>query len=155
MERRRRGPLVILIGLLAIAIAVGAWWFVQRDSMHRSLARGEAFYEGKLPLPGRLAGHELALPAMATRCVNCHAAGSAEGAQRDGTARFGARLDADALTELRSRRGGPPSRFDAATLCEVMRSGRDPAHVLISSSMPRYDVTESQCNDLWMYLTSR
>lgn len=152
--RRRGGFRVgIVAGLLMFSALAG--WALQRQSAQGALARGEAVYTGALPLPGRLAGHETALPTLATRCVNCHAAGSAEGAGRDGAARFGASLDAAALTALRSRRGGPRSRFDAATLCEVLRSGRDPVQVLISSNMPRYDVTEAQCRDLWNYLASR
>ena len=151
---RHRGWLRIGIvaGLLMLSALAG--WALQRQSAQGALARGEAVYTGAQPLPGRLAGHETALPTLATRCVNCHAAGSAEGERRDGAARFGASLDAAALTNLRSRRGGPPSRFDAATLCEVLRSGRDPVQVLISSDMPRYDVTDTQCQHLWTYLTS-
>ena len=52
------------------------------------------------------------------------------------------------------RRGGPPSRYDAAGLCTLLRSGVDPAHVIILRTMPRYDINDADCQSLWLHLTA-
>ena len=54
----------------------------------------------------------------------------------------------------RSRRGGPPSAYDAASLCELLREGIDPAWVMVRQEMPRYAATDAQCIALWAFLVS-
>src|SRR5204863_2269697 len=110
----------------------------------------------------RLSGHEIGLPTVATRCINCHAASgtAAGGSAPDGPARGGlaaarpyaSPLSAEWLTLPRSRRGGPPSDYDLGRLCRLLRTGVDPAQVVISTVMPRYDATDAQCAALWQYL---
>ena len=141
-------------------------------------ARGRALFEGQTDLGGRLAGHELPLPATATRCANCHdtsltaarvlpsglaalatptaAAPPAapRGSWTSALAQAPPALTAQDLGVQRSRRGGPPSAYDATRLCLLLRSGRDAADVLVSTTMPRYDVTDAQCADLWAFLGS-
>lgn len=63
-------------------------------------------------------------------------------------------LTRDSLLGLRTRRGGPPSAFDEASLCRLLRTGVDPAQVLISTTMPRYTVSDVQCRQLMAYLLS-
>ena len=103
--------------------------------------------DGATVLRGRLAGHPVDLPQAATRCVNCHTAGAAAGQSL--TAAFGPALDSATLARAISRRGGPPSRYDAASLCRLLREGIDPAWVMVDASMPRYEVSDAQCDALW------
>jgi hypothetical protein len=139
-------------------------------------ARGRALFEGQTDLRGRLAGHELPLPVLATRCANCHetslTAGRAlpsglgtvstptppapqaapRGSWTSALAQAPPSLRAQDLSAQRSRRGGPPSSYDAQRLCLLLRSGRDAADVLVSTTMPRYDLSDAQCADLWAFL---
>lgn len=142
----RRG-FVIAMGapLVLVGGALAGW----RGWTARERARGAALFHGDEVIDARLAGHEQPLPALATRCSNCHA--------REATATVAgapAALDAEGLTGLRSRRYGPPSRFDAASLCRLLRSGVDPAHVMLPQTMPRYAVSDRQCAALWAFLST-
>ncbi len=117
--------------------------------------RGAALFYGQGALEGRLAGHARALPVVASRCANCHdGATDVASPGRDGF-RINARLDALSLLTSRSRRGGPPSSFDAASLCQVLRSGVDPASVMVDPIMPRFTISDADCQDLWAFLTRR
>jgi len=151
----------------------------RRPPLSAAARRGASLYRGDTPLPGALHGHERALPPAATRCTNCHGAqanaprtavrplepgpfdtGSAaalspSAAALADAANLGPPLDAASLTSLRARRGGPPSRFDAPALCTLLRTGLDPAQILIPQSMPRYAPTDADCRDLWAYLYER
>jgi hypothetical protein len=115
-----------------------------------SAARGRQVFDGDAALSARIVGQDFALPAEASRCINCHGTrSSAASVQRIGPA-----LTLPALTELQHRRGGPPSRYDAASLCTLLRSGVDPAYVIILRTMPRYEVTDTDCHSLWLHLTA-
>lgn len=145
---------------LAVAGAAGFAAWVQRDAdAAAARARGAALFEGGAPLAGRLVGHEAALPELATRCANCHGQPSTAPASTPAAAAaaapYASALTGAALAQARPRRGGPPSAYDAARLCAVLRSGTDPAHVMISTTMPRYDITDRQCRDLWAFLVAR
>jgi hypothetical protein len=50
------------------------------------------------------------------------------------------------------RRGGPPSAFDRDTFCRLLRTGVDPAWVVVDVSMPRYALSDEQCHALWTHL---
>jgi len=130
--------------------------------------QGRQIYEGHLALVARLAGHDQPLPALATRCVNCHElrpadaplrapAGQGAGATpvpaSAATRAFAPALDGAALVAPRSRRGGPTSAFDARSLCQLLRTGIDPASVIIDTAMPRYELTDEHCDALWSYFT--
>jgi hypothetical protein len=135
-----------------VALAGDAALREQRADAQRE--RGAALFRGDAALPGRVAGHDTALPALATRCSNCHEAPAAAPSAL-ASAPYAAPLTAAHLMSLRVRRGGPATVYDAARLCALLRSGTDPAHVMIATTMPRYDITEAQCQDLWAHLVSR
>lgn len=107
---------------------------------------GQLWFEGAMPLQARMVGHGQDLPASAAACINCHGAGP----QRE---RFAVALERAWLTEPRQRRGGPASRYDAKGFCRVLREGVDPAWVVVNQTMPRYELTDLQCQALWLHLT--
>lgn len=111
-------------------------------------AQGEALWRGERPLAGQIAGHAQAMPAAALRCVNCHGGGP-------GAAPGGApRLDAATLTRPLARRGGPPSAYDEQAFCRLLRTGIDPAAVLLPREMPRYRIDDRDCAALWRHLVA-
>jgi len=111
-------------------------------------AQGGALFRGELPLKGRIATHTSDLPTAVIRCANCHPVDGG------GTIRgsLAPRLDGRSLTELASRRGGPPARYDAASFCRLLRTGIDPNRIVNNMEMPRYDLSEPQCEALWAFL---
>ena len=126
----------------------------------RSDERGRRLFAGELPLTGRIVGHTSVLPPQASRCINCHALGNAEVAggsasSPSGTQAFGGALSPQRLTAMLPRRGGPPSRFDEKALCHLLRTGVDPAYIVIVRSMPRYELSDADCHALWMHLSQR
>lgn len=142
--------------VLAAVVAAGAFGVVSLQRSAEAAAqreRGAALFEGRAPLAGRLVGHETPLPALATRCTNCHEAAAAPAAAA--SAPYASVLTGAHLAAPRPRRGGPPSAYDEARLCGLLRSGTDPAHVMISTTMPRYEITDAQCRDLWSHLVAR
>ncbi len=151
----------ITLAITLMGIGASAWWYQQTQ-----LSEGEALFRGEQAIPAHLAGQTMPLPAMATRCINCHetrqpaaltdGASGASGASGAVPARtYASPLSAVWLKEARLRHGGPATAYDAQSLCQVLRSGIDPAKVMVSTVMPRYDTTEAQCTALWAYLTSR
>ncbi len=136
-----------VLALCAAAAAQGA--------EQGSAERGRLLYRGELALVARIAGQDFALPAMASRCANCHSP-STSGATSPALAdqqSVGPALTSALLTQLVRRRGGPPSRYDSAALCKLLRSGVDPAHVIIQRTMPRYDISDADCGSLWRHLS--
>lgn len=130
-----------VVGLAALGALA---WLTPKISAWRAATDGAALYEGRKPLAARIAGHEEQLPSVATRCSNCH-----EGPQTVAT------LNASTLAVKLPRRGGPPSRYDAATLCRVLREGIDPAYVMLPRAMPRYDIDDAGCAAMWAHLSRR
>jgi len=102
-------------------------------------ALGRRLFLGRVPLQATLRGETSALPAAASRCINCH------GAPEAGTA--------PSLLVLASRRGGPAFAYDAASLCTTLRTGVDPQQILLARAMPQFQLTLPQCAALWAYLT--
>jgi len=107
---------------------------------------GQRWFEGAMPLKARMVGHGQDLPAAAAACINCHGVTS----QRE---RFAVALDRTWLTQPQPRRGGPASRYDAQRFCRLLRDGIDPAWVVVNQTMPRYELTDLQCQALWLHLT--
>jgi len=136
---------VLALGLCGAAPA-------QQDSP--ALDRGRRLFHGELPLPGQITGHGTPLPAQASRCVNCHALESAAAAASASAPSFAPLLGPRQLTSPAPRRGGPPSRYDEAGFCRLLRSGVDPAYIVIERAMPRYEMPAADCRALWIYLTS-
>lgn len=149
-------------GLLLIPLVIGAalagryaWW--QRQAQ---LSEGEALFRGEQAMNASLAGQSMGLPAVATRCSNCHEARqpvplSDQAASAVSARTYASPLSAMWLQQARLRRGGPETVYDARSLCQLLRTGVDPAMIMVSTVMPRYQATEAQCAALWTYLTSR
>jgi hypothetical protein len=160
--RRAFGLVAVLAAVLALASSEqGRWHAYRQAELGETLLQGAGpdrlVGAGRMPadsaamvLRGRLAGHPGHLPPEATRCVNCHATGAS--AARPAAVSFGPSLDATLLVRALPRRGGPPSRYDADSLCRLLREGIDPAWVVVDASMPRYDISDAQCEALWMRL---
>jgi hypothetical protein len=116
-----------------------------------SVQRGRALFTGREALRGKLRHHSSDLPPTLVACRNCHAAGRApapEGSRAP-------RLDRALLLQPRARRGGPPSAYDEASFCALLRTGIDPAHVLIAREMPVYAADAAQCRSLWRFSIER
>jgi hypothetical protein len=118
-------------------------------------ARGRALFDGTAALPARVHGQDFALPAQASRCVNCHVVPAAPSAAASAVAVAAPPLTAAALATPTRRRGGPLPRYDAASLCTLLRNGVDPAHVMIQRTMPRYEISDADCQALWLHLMER
>ncbi len=158
VKAMRAGLVVVVVGLAAVTV-IGT--VVGLSRLHE-YARGRGIYEGSVSLPARVDGQDFALPVQASRCVNCHALAAKDGvvASAPGVApsraaaavALGPALTPAHLREMRPRRGGPPSRYDPATMCRLLRSGVDPAYVMITRAMPRFDVSDDDCAALWRFL---
>jgi hypothetical protein len=109
---------------------------------------GEALYAGQEPLRGKIRGHRDLLPPEVVVCKNCH---SPE--QKGNLPAPAPRIDRAWLVEPRERRGGPASSYDLGAFCKVLRTGIDPAYVLIARIMPTYEIDDRQCASLWAFLT--
>jgi hypothetical protein len=112
-------------------------------------SRGENLFLGKEPVSGKLAGHADPMPPETVVCANCHSLPNKPSSKQA----LAAPLDRARLAEAQSRRGGPPSSYNAASFCKVLRTGVDPAFVVTRQEMPRYTLSDAQCNSLWMFLT--
>jgi hypothetical protein len=122
---------------------------MREDAVNESSSSGRALFFGETPLRGVILGHELPLPPETVVCANCHL----EDRQPiSGVSNSAPRLNRARMTEFRRRRGGPPSQFTPATFCRLLRTGVDPAYILITHQMPRYTLEDAQCIDLWQYL---
>jgi hypothetical protein len=152
----RHVPLVLVLcgvvgwGGLAVTVARA------HGASQQSVASGERLFKGDDPLVGRISGFSKALEAEASRCSNCHEVAESTRSDHtpsDGQAPAAPALTAQLLTQEVSRRGGPPSRFDQESFCRLVTTGVDPAYVVVPRTMPRYDMSSSQCQDLWRYLT--
>jgi hypothetical protein len=117
------------------------------DRPSAAAGRGERLYIGDEPLAAQIHGQGVPLPGEASRCANCHGDAPARG-----SAGIPA-IDSGALLTRTSRRNGPPSRYDARSFCALLRTGLDPALVQIPRVMPRYELTDAQCDALFAYLT--
>lgn len=146
MRPRRPGPGRARVGLLAgafgLALACAAGVLAQAGRVHD---QGQALFDGRRPLQAHLYGDADPLPTLASACANCH---------RDGQA-LGTALRADTLATAQPRRGGPPSRYDEAAFCATLRSGVDPAGVMLPKAMPRYALADDDCQALWRLVASR
>lgn len=111
--------------------------------------QGRDVYAGRGLLNGHVSGDRLTGPAA--RCQGCHGAAGEGGAEGE---TFVPPLTGKALTAARPRRGGPPSKYDAAAFCHGLRTGMDPAGVMFSTIMPRYEMDGRTCRQLWDFLTS-
>lgn len=112
---------------------------------------GDALFDGKVALSGKIRGHDESLPPETVRCANCHEAQTNERLSRVAAPR----LDRSLLLDARQRRGGPPSRYDQPAFCKLLKTGVDPAAIVIGREMPIYELDEGQCASLWTYLIGK
>ena len=148
---------------MGVAMAAGLWVALPAPVAavgDAELERGQRLFSGAEPLRGTISGHPSALPPFASRCVNCHAPGSSTPGAKPTSASapptnttFAPLLTPAYLTGAIARRGGPPSRYDEAAFCRTLRTGIDPAYVIVSRSMPRYELPDADCHALWRQLT--
>ena len=136
------------LGVLALSGLVRAEAVRAAALADASAATGRRMFFGDASLQGAIVGHPETLSPHLAACANCH-----QGSTGLAAASFGPRLDGTHLTEMRGRRGGPPSAFSTASFCRMLRTGVDPASILITRQMPRYTLNDNQCLGLWHYLT--
>jgi hypothetical protein len=139
-----------LLGALVVAAGLGAWG-LHRVTSGESLELGGQLFVGDVALKGHVTGDDTSLPSDAVRCANCHVEREGSGPSE----RFGPALDASSLLRPVRRRGGPASSYDPVSFCRLLREGIDPAQIVIPKAMPRYIVSEQECQALWTYVTSR
>jgi hypothetical protein len=160
VHRRTVRRLVVLVVSSAALIAGAAWGLAHVDVAGGVAARaaaeaGARAFDGRAPLVARIDGHAQPLPAAAVACTNCHLP-SRTPPSPDGraapAASLGPVLHRDALVGPAPRRGGPPSRFDETAFCRLLRTGEDPAGVLLPRAMPRYEIDDAGCGQLWRHL---
>jgi hypothetical protein len=151
---------VLAISLVTLAAPMGC-----RRAESPLFKQGKDAFTGAVPLRAHMVGHSTELPPAVVRCQNCHqtqnptppgapSARVAPSAERPSDS-FGPTLNRGTLTTARRRRGGPPSTYDAAAFCRVLKEGVDPAHVIIPMTMPRYLMTQGECDALWEYLVNQ
>lgn len=135
-------------------LALGAF-SVSPSSGFASVARsapadpGAALFAGQAPLRARIRGHRGRLPPYVVKCSNCHLTGN----QPVVPGAIAPRLDRALLLDDRPRRGGPPSAYDEPKFCRLLRTGVDPAFILVAREMPVYELRDAQCSRLWRFLT--
>lgn len=149
-----------------ITDAIAVWVLVStsgascRKAPDPELERGDALFQGAVPLSARIVGHDQDLPRDTARCSNCHPAQALRARQPTSVASaspvetFGPVLSRASLTLPAPRRGGPQSLYDQAAFCTLLAGGIDPAHVMIPQTMPRYRLAAQDCQALWTYVTS-
>jgi protein SCO1 len=131
--------------MMRLAALIGLGVAVLAGQAPDSWQRGDALFHGEEALTGKIRGHDEDLPAEAVRCSNCH----------EVTGGRAPHLDRSLLLEERQRRGGPPSRYDAAAFCKLLRTGADPSFIVIAREMPVYELDDVRCNSLWIFLTEK
>lgn len=170
-RRGLRGPIAIA-ALASVAIGL-AWTGLGWLESARTRDAGARLFDGRTPMVARISGHADPMPAGVVACANCHrpvappadarpepaapattAAAPAAVASTAVASTAGPVLGRDLLTRPLPRRGGPPSRYDAAAFCRVLRTGEDPAGVLLPRAMPRYEIDAAACDALWRFLNA-
>lgn len=145
-----RGNRARLLTVLALVLAAKAslGWSEPGQSA-RSAGLGSRLFHGFAPLHGRLYTQSDELPNGAARCANCHAYANSTPVPYSSAPR----LSAQWLIVNRPRRGGPKSYYNQERFCSLLRTGVDPAYIVINVEMPRYELTDEECNALWVFLT--
>jgi hypothetical protein len=144
--RKHRFTSVALAGAVVLAGVAHA----DPASIQDEFQRGQALFDGRADLHGRIRTHPADLPPQVVRCANCHAAGSGPDVPRS----LAPRLTHDLLLAPRARRGGPPSHYDRNRFCRLLRDGQDAASMLISVEMPQYTIDDAECWALWRFATA-
>lgn len=150
MRRFGLAACVALVGLL------GQAGLAQQPAPgHPDAPDGQALFTGQQPLPAHLRNQDIALPPVATRCVNCHLVRAPD--KQDGqlaAQSLGPVLDAAFLLTSQPRHGGPATAYAEGSFCRVLRTSVAPSDIVIAQAMPQFDITDAQCQALWHYLTA-
>jgi hypothetical protein len=109
---------------------------------------GCAIFSGQRAAAAHLRDDNQPLPEWTTRCVNCHT-------RTDPSPGFAPPLTRGYLLDARSRRGGPPSRYDPVAFCRAVKDGIDPASVVLRKSMPHFELSSAECTALWRFVTNQ
>lgn len=133
----------VLVWLLLIAAAPLAQAAPDVKQIEHLTRQGDALFHGQAPLVARIRHHEHALPAIASRCSNCHGAGAGADIPR---------LTGAMLTRAQPRLGGPAIGYDEASFCRLLRTSITPNHIVLPQAMPQYQLSDGQCAALWTYL---
>ncbi len=136
-----RAKVIASLSVGVLTVAWGAWSWAH-------WSEGANLYAGHKAVAAHIAGHDDPLPAQAAACVNCHDRGP-----RAGTP-IAPPLIGATLTQTLARRGGPPSRYDRAAFCKLLRTGIDPAFVLVPRTMPRFEISDADCATLWNFVST-
>jgi hypothetical protein len=141
-------PLLSMLGLLGLS---GCGQETDNKTRQLQIKRGEGIFLGNEHVRARIEGHQQALPAQVTKCINCH-----KPAQRSKLdTEYAPSLDAAELLQVRVRRGGPAFAYTQDSFCKTISTGIDPEYVVLNRTMPRFDVDQAQCQALWAYLTEK
>jgi hypothetical protein len=109
---------------------------------------GRALFMGTTPLVGRIAMHRSPLPSEVMRCANCHESEASPPVALT----VAPKLNRSWLLDAKARRGGPASSYDLTAFCTLLRTGEDPAHLIVNVQMPRYELSARDCESLWHFL---
>ena len=145
-------PRVIWPSFAAVALAAVVCSGTAAARPPVTAARGRALFTGQEPLAGRVRDHRSDLPPAVVVCRGCH---GGPVVPPGAPAPPAPPIDRALLLEARSRRGGPPSAYDSPAFCKLLRTGVDPAYVLVAREMPVFDVDDAQCESLWRFLTAK
>ncbi len=112
---------------------------------------GEQLYSGGRPLTATISGHSAPMPSKVVVCSNCHGAPLG----KPGSKPAAPDLRHGWLEQVRARRNGPAGRYDQASFCRALRSGIDPVYVMLPIRMPRFTISDPDCEALWLYLEGK
>ena len=124
---------------------------ISPDEVH--FPSGEALFSGAEALPGAVRGHRSRLPREVVRCSGCHTKGEKRAEKSAWGDPSAPPLGRSLLLQPQERRGGPPSSYDRSSFCRVLRTGIDPANIIVGRIMPVYEIDDSQCSRLYRFLT--
>jgi hypothetical protein len=115
-------------------------------------ARGERLFDGREPVAATLAGHTASLPPQLAACIACHGGAAAPSSLE---VRVAPPLGCTLLSRRHDKQGEPPLLYERESFCRTVRTGSNPNYVMLGREMPRFDLSQAQCDALWIYLTTR
>lgn len=134
--------------LAACLAFISAACFAQAGQQCSAGDLGCTIFSGQRAVKAHLRDDNYSLPSSTTRCINCHSHTDSQGA-------FAPPLAPAYLLDAKTRRGGPPSRYDLSMFCRAVRDGVDPVNILLRKEMPHFQVSDAECNGLWRFVTNQ
>lgn len=174
----------LLCGFIAcILLLTWGVWIMQNEARAR-IQRGALLFTGAAPLSATARGETLTLPTTTARCANCHSTAAAHPATADiqtallnnapaiaintnstdsktainatnTTTNSSLTLNPSLLLDDYPRRGGPASHYDESKFCTLLRTGQDSTLQALPGAMPLYQISDTECQALWLFLTQR